>query len=179
MKVHLLRHTKPEIEEGICYGQSDIGLSKTFVDELSQLETVISSISFDSIYSSPLKRCVLLAKSLCPDNMKINTDDRLKELNFGAWEMMKWLDISQSKEAQEWFNDYVRVKCPNGDSFMDIHYRVKDFLTMLKGQKQFQNPLIITHAGVIRAFFSIIESIDLKESFNLNIGFGELKTFQL
>lgn len=179
MMVHLLRHTRPEIEEGICYGQSDIGLSKTFVDELSQLESVISSISFDSIYSSPLKRCVLLAKSLCPDNMKINTDDRLKEMNFGTWEMMKWQEISKSNEAQNWFNDYVSVKCPGGESFMDLHNRVKNFLTMLKMQSQFKHPLIVTHAGIIRAVFSIVKSIDLKESFNLNIGFGELKIFQL
>ncbi len=179
MRVHLLRHTKPEIEEGICYGQSDIGVSNTFSEELSLVKSKVSNISFDRIISSPLKRCVLLAELLCPENIEIKKDDRLQEINFGKWEMMNWQDISKSNEAQEWFNDYVNVKCPSGESFSDLHSRVKDFLNTINGQSLFQDTLIITHAGVIRTFYSIIKSVSLKESFNLKIGFGELKTFQL
>jgi alpha-ribazole phosphatase len=178
MIVYLLRHTKPEIEAGICYGQSDIGLSKSFSDEQSSIKDRLSTIAFDSIFSSPLKRCVQLAEALCSDNMKIIIDNRLMEMNFGTWEMKNWQEISISSEAQNWFNDYINVKCPGGESFMDLQNRVKDFLNMLKGYSKFKNPLIITHAGVIRAMYSITEMIP-KESFNLNIGFGELKTLQL
>jgi alpha-ribazole phosphatase len=110
--------------------------------------------------------------------MKIIIDNRLMEMNFGTWEMKNWQEISNSSEAQNWFNDYINVKCPGGESFMDLQNRVKDFLNMLKGYSKFKNPLIITHAGVIRAMYSITEMIP-KESFNLNIGFGELKTLQL
>ncbi|MEX0983174.1 MAG: alpha-ribazole phosphatase [Bacteroidales bacterium] len=179
MRVHLLRHTKPEIEGGICYGQIDIGVSKTYSNELTLIKSKVSSITFDSIFSSPLKRCVLLAESLCPENIEIKTDDRLKEMSFGKWEMMNWQDIAKGNEAREWFNDYVNVKCPNGESFTDLHSRVKDFLNTIKGQSLFQDTLIITHAGVIRTFYSIVKSVSLKESFGLKIGFGELKTFQL
>ncbi len=178
MKIYLLRHTKPEIEEGICYGQTDIGLSETFGNELSLIKREISRIEFDGIFSSPLKRCKLLAESLCPENMEIIPDKRLMEMNFGSWEMMHWQDISKSSEAQKWFNDHVNVKCPHGESFMDLYNRVKDFLNRLK-QSRFRNPLIITHGGVIRAFYSMIESQDLRQSFDLKINYGELKTFQL
>lgn len=179
MKIHLLRHTKPDIEDGVCYGQTDIGLSKTFSDERSLIKGKVSSIEIDSVFSSPLKRCTLLADFLCPDNMAIRTDDRLKEIDFGKWEMKNWQDISKGKEAQKWFDDYININCPGGESFMDLYSRVKDFLNIIKGQSQLRNPLIITHAGVIRAFFSIIKSIDLKESFDLKVDFGELKTFQV
>jgi alpha-ribazole phosphatase len=179
MKVHFLRHTKPDIEAGICYGQSDIGLSKSFPDEQLSIKERLGSISFDCIISSPLKRCVDLAQFLCPVNIEISIDDRLMEMNFGTWEMMNWQKISKSKEAQNWFNDYVNVRCPDGESFMDLYNRVKDFLTTLKKQNQFKQPLIVTHAGVIRSAYCFFGNTDLKESFNLNIGFGELKTFEL
>jgi alpha-ribazole phosphatase len=179
MIVYLLRHTKPEIEAGICYGQSDIGLSKSFSDEQTAIKERLSTIAFDSIFSSPLKRCVQLAEAICPDNMNIIIDNRLMEMNFGTWEMKNWQEISNSSEAQNWFNDYINVKCPGGESFKDLHIRVKGFLDMLKNQKQFQQPLIVTHAGVIRAMYCIIEAAGFKESFRLNVDFGELKIFQL
>ncbi|MEA3317235.1 MAG: alpha-ribazole phosphatase [Bacteroidota bacterium] len=179
MKIHLLRHTKPEIRHGICYGQTDIGLSQSFSDEQLTIKKRLGNIAFDAVFSSPLKRCVQLAESLCPDNKKINIDVRLKEINFGTWEMMQWQDISKSNEAKKWFNDYVHVKCPEGESFIDLHNRVREFLTMLKKQNQFKQALIITHAGIIRAIFSIINDIDPIEAFDLNIAYGELKTFQL
>ena len=179
MKIHLLRHTKPEIEEGICYGQSDIGLSKNINTEFESVKHTITSIEFDVIYSSPLMRCMQLAEFLSYENIEIINDDRLKEMNFGNWEMMNWQDISKENEATEWFNDYVNVKCPKGESYIDLHKRAKAFLKTLKIQNRFKTPLIITHSGVIRAFYSIIESVSLKESFDLKVDFGELKTFQL
>ncbi len=179
MKVHLLRHTKPDIEGGICYGQSDIGLSKSFIEDQLTIKNSLENIAFDGVFSSPLKRCMELAQFLCPEAIEIKSDDRLMEMNFGEWEMLSWQDISKSSEAQNWFDDYVHVKCPGGESFMDVHKRVQDFFTMLKKQSLFKQPLIVTHAGVIRAAFCIINNKNLKESFELKIGFGELKTFRL
>ena len=179
MKVHFLRHTKPDIEAGICYGQSDIGLSKSFTDERLCVKERLGCISFDCVISSPLIRCMDLSQFLCPENFEINIDDRLMEMNFGTWEMMNWQEISKSNKAQNWFNDYVNVKCPGGESFMDLYNRAKDFLTMLKKQNQFKHPLVVTHAGIIRSACCFLGNTNLKESFDLNIGFGELKTFQL
>jgi alpha-ribazole phosphatase len=179
MIVYLLRHTKTEIKDGTCYGQSDIGVSKSFYDEQTAIKERLSTIAFDSIFSSPLKRCLQLAEALCPDNMRIIIDNRLMEMNFGTWEMKNWQEISKSSEAQNWFNDYINVKCPGGESFKDLYIRVKGFLDMLKNQKRYQQPLIVTHAGVIRAMYCIMETAGFKESFGLNVGFGQLKTFHL
>lgn len=179
MKVHFLRHTTPDIDAGICYGQSDIGLSKSFLYERLSIKERLGNTSFDCIISSPLKRCMDLAQFLCPEKIEITTDQRLMEMNFGSWEMMNWHEISNSNEAQNWYNDYVNVKCPGGESFRDLLNRVKDFLVMLQNQNRLNHPLIVTHAGVIRSVSCILDNTELKESFDLNISYGELKTFEL
>ena len=41
-------------------------------------------------------------------------DNRLKEINFGAWEMQSYDDITDPK-LQEWFDDYINVRPPEGN----------------------------------------------------------------
>src|ERR1700752_143379 len=93
MEVYLIRHTTPQIEKGICYGQSDIPLADTFNTESKELLDYLS-ISFDAVFSSPLGRCTQLAR-LINCEQEIIYDDRLKDMNFGNWEMTKWNEINQ------------------------------------------------------------------------------------
>ena len=179
MEIHLLRHTKPQIAEGVCYGQSDIGLSKSFAEELIVVKNKVAGIEFDGVFSSPLKRCIALAKSLCGEDMFLCLDGRLKEMNFGQWEMKEWTEIAEHEEARKWFRNYIETPCPGGECFVDLYKRVGEFINILKTQNQFENPLIVTHAGVIRAVNCIVKSKDLSEAFDLNVGFGELISFQV
>ena len=41
MLIHLIRHTKPEIAAGICYGQTDLELASSFTQEA---DTVLSKL---------------------------------------------------------------------------------------------------------------------------------------
>lgn len=85
MEIYLIRHTTPDIEKGICYGQSDIPLKDTFP---SEVKNILKSIPkhFDKVYSSPLQRCTQLANYIDQNN---TIDNRLMELNFGSWELKK------------------------------------------------------------------------------------------
>ena len=89
MEIYLIRHTTPEIEKGVCYGDSDIPLKDTFFLESEKVLNAIP-LNFDEVYSSPLQRCKQLAHVISED---ITIDNRLKELNFGSWELKKWSDI--------------------------------------------------------------------------------------
>ena len=33
MRLHFIRHTRPDIARGVCYGQSDIPLAASFAEE--------------------------------------------------------------------------------------------------------------------------------------------------
>lgn len=179
MVVHLLRHTVPEIEKGICYGQADVGLANSFAKELATIQSKVNDLPIDGFFSSPLQRCAILAQALCTSEKQVHYDKRLMELDFGQWELKKWDEISPSNEAKKWFADYVNESCPGGESYQDLLQRVKEFLTYIKTFATLNEPLVVTHAGVIRAFLSIINKSSLDASLKINIEFGQLISLKI
>ncbi|WP_214983467.1 alpha-ribazole phosphatase [Tenacibaculum dicentrarchi] len=175
MEIILVRHTTPNIEKGICYGQADIGVIDTFLEEVQPiLKEVPVNDTETAYYSSPLKRCKLLAEQLSDT---IIFDDRLKELDFGDWELKKWDDINKP-ELDIWMNDFVNITVTNGESYIDLHNRTVEFLNELKSLKK-QRVVIVTHAGVIRSLWAYVNNISLENSFDLKLKYGDIIKFTL
>ena len=170
MELHLIRHTTPAIDKGICYGQSDIPLENTFTVEFNRILENIPS-GTEIIYSSPLTRCSQLACALGAQlNLPVVHDHRIMELNFGDWEMNQWDKIDQSV-LMHWMENYVSIPCPNGESYRDLALRVKTFLSDIAIQN-YTSAIIVSHAGTIRAIYSAILELPLEESFDLKIEYG-------
>ena len=170
MEIYLIRHTVPQIEKGICYGQSDISLAETFrVDTQNILNHL--PVRVDAVYSSPLSRCVKLAE-LINSGQKFTHDKRLMEMNFGNWEMKKWDEINQ-EALNEWMQDFVNVRVPSGENFIDMNNRVNEFIDeLLKGD--FKKVALVTHAGVIRSVLCQILEIPLRNAFKIPIDYGSI-----
>jgi alpha-ribazole phosphatase len=173
MNITLIRHTKVETEQGVCYGKSDVSLAPSFEQELIIIANKIQGIGFDVIYSSPLLRCRKLAESLFPNKIIIY-DDRLMEMNFGEWEGQKWDDIFNTEEGKAFFNDFVDTKCPGGESYTDLINRVEEFYKELKSVHTEKNMVIITHGGPIRAFVHLIKNISCEDAFKIEVNYGEI-----
>nr|WP_288833657.1 alpha-ribazole phosphatase [uncultured Flavobacterium sp.] len=173
MEVYLVRHTETVCEKGICYGQTDVALKEPY---LEQFEYIKSQIPVDAIvYSSPLLRCVQLANYLAPS---IITDSRLMEMHFGDWEMKKWDDIPEV-DFTPWMTDFVNVAVPNGESFVDLHHRVSDFLTADFIKNTSKPIVLVTHAGVIRSILCAISNLPLKDAFTNKVDFGDVIRLEL
>ena len=170
MEIYLIRHTTPDIEKGICYGQSNLDLVADYTKEFNDIITKIPKTKTFKVISSPLKRCALLAKQFSND---IVFDTRLKELNFGDWELKAWKDIPQ-KDINPWMEDFVNVPVPNGESYIQLASRINTFFKAIIDSKDNHNLIIVTHAGPIRAFLSNLLNIPLKESFNIKINYGDV-----
>lgn len=174
MEVFLVRHTTPNIAKGICYGQSDIGVATTFNDEVKNiLKKIPVNNSNISYYSSPLQRCKLLAAQL---SSTIIFDNRLKELDFGDWELQKWNAINK-QELDIWMNDFVNTPAKNGESYIDLHERTTNLLNELKA-KNLQKVVLVTHAGVMRSLWAYVNNIPLEKSFELPLNYGDILTFE-
>ncbi|PXY44246.1 alpha-ribazole phosphatase [Flavobacterium hydrophilum] len=173
MEIYLIRHTETICEKGICYGQSDVEIAEPF-DTI--FENILSHLPSEAIiFSSPLKRCVTLAKYI-QNNIKTisyQEDNRLKEMNFGDWELKTWNEIP-SEQLNPWMEDFVNIRVANGESFVELHERVGDFLTEIKS-KNINFPLIIVaHAGIIRSFLCHHTLLPLKDAFQNKADFGEV-----
>lgn len=169
MEIYLIRHTTPNIEKGICYGQLDIDVTSSFEDEATKITTAITIETDTIVYSSPLKRCTKLASKF---SKNIIIDERLMELNFGNWENHKWDNIPKL-ELDLWMNDFVNVKIPNGEAYTDLFKRsnsIFDEITDSRAAKL----IITTHAGVIRSILAKIKNVPLENSFDIKVEYGEI-----
>jgi len=170
MNLYLIRHTKVDVEPRVCYGQTNVDVAPTFIEEAQKVKDEIQNIKFCKVFSSPLKRCQKLSNFLFKD--EIIFDDRLMELNFGNWEMQEWDKITDS-EYHKWMNDYIETPCLNGESFLDLHKRVGNFIEDLKKDNH-ENVAIVAHGGSIRSIILNIKNKDLKDAFKTQVDYGEV-----
>ncbi|AYN05006.1 alpha-ribazole phosphatase [Flavobacterium sp. 140616W15] len=173
MEIYLVRHTETVCEKGICYGQTDVDIAEPY-DLI--FDNIAKQLPGDAIlYSSPLKRCALLAKHIQKETKISNyqEDKRLMEMNFGDWEMKNWNEIAQ-EDLNPWMEDFVNIRVPNGESFIDLHQRVTHFIENEILIKKPSKAIIITHAGVIRSILCLLNSLPLKDAFQNKVDFGQV-----
>jgi alpha-ribazole phosphatase len=169
MSIYLIRHTTPLIEKGICYGQSDIDVTDSFHAEAGLIQTVLSSINIQQVYSSPLIRCRKLASHLFPGH-RLSLEPALMEIHCGEWEGLHW-DAIPPDVIDPWMKDFVHVCIPGGESYLQMHGRVTDCFNRIV-----QSPTpsaIVTHGGVIRSILAHITATPLVDSFGaFKISYG-------
>ncbi|MDG4652299.1 alpha-ribazole phosphatase [Chryseobacterium arthrosphaerae] len=166
MEIHLIRHTAVENPENLCYGFAEMPLKKNYKEDFEQLSL---DHDFDLVISSPLQRCRLLA-----DHFKFGykTDERLREMNFGNWEMKKWTDIPEH-EINPWYQDFINVKATKGENLLEMQTRVLSFWNELILRKEINKVLLITHAGVIRLIIQTVLQFPLENMFSIQIDYGK------
>jgi len=167
MLIHLIRHTTPEIDEDICYGQTDLDLAPSFEQEA---QTVLSKLKphYDFVVTSPLQRCSRLASMVNAD--KRHSDERIVEYNFGDWELKKWSEFN-CEATQHWMNNFVEQPAPNGDSLISMKSRVDEFWQELI-HSDHKSVAVVTHSGVQRLIHGYVLKTPLTHLFRLQLDFG-------
>ncbi|MDE0925906.1 MAG: alpha-ribazole phosphatase [Methylophilaceae bacterium] len=170
MKLTLVRHTSLAIAPGVCYGQTDVDVAASFVQEASRTRKKLPD-NIDAAFSSPLQRCVKLANALALDN--ITYDGRLKELHFGDWEMQAWDDMPRAY-LDEWGQNYAHMSPPNGETFRELQLRGISFIEEMLTQYHGKHIVIVTHGGMVRALLAHVLSMELKGLFRFNVDYGSV-----
>ena len=179
MRITLIRHTTLAIEEGICYGQTDVDVSADFEREASALCAKLANMQFDAIYTSPLQRCYKLAEALCEDknieilDAQVKPDARLKELHFGDWELQPWDNVPRDV-FDIWANDYANLAPPNGETFNQLQQRAKAFVAEVNQAYPLGHVLVVAHGGLIRALIADALELPLKRLFRIQVEYASL-----
>ena len=161
MEIYLIRHTTPQIEKGICYGQTDLDVTDTFLQEANSIKKYLPK-NLETIYSSPLQRCSKLAVTLFPEQ-KITYHQHLKEIDCGIWEMQHW-DAIPKQDLDPFMADFVNIPMPQGESYINLFTRVNNCFNHINSLPK--PAAIVTHGGVIRSILSHLTSTPLIDSFN-------------
>jgi len=171
----LIRHTAVDVDPGICYGQTDVPLKDTFEEEAARVADNLRKETFDQVFTSPLSRCLRLA-DYCGFADAVR-DDRLKELNFGQWEMQPFEEL-RNPDMQRWVNDYLHTPAPGGESFMMQLERLSAFFDELKKQ-EYRHVAIFAHGGILACAQLYAKTITSEKAFSDITPYGGIVTIHI
>lgn len=175
MDLVLIRHPAPAVERGVCYGRTDVPLA---VDEHAAAVAIVARLAAldvplpQALVTSPLVRCAGVARHLARRFGCVETADaRLQEIDFGAWERLRW-DAIDRAALDAWAADLRHARTHGGESVAQFGARVGEwFETWQQAGRAAQTAgaarsgaptLVVTHAGVMRMLASLALEIPIE-----------------
>ena len=125
---------------GLCYGRTDVPLAEDPARHAEALRPLLPAGA--PLYSSPLTRCRQLAERLHPAPI---LDDRLREIDFGEWEMRPWNALDR-RLIDAWAAAPLDFAPPGGEPVAALRARVRACLAELPDEA-----ILVAHGGVFKA----------------------------
>jgi len=150
MALLIVRHATPLIARGVCYGALDVAADTQHTLLVARALAQALPLNCD-VWVSPLRRCIQLADALSDIRPELNlqTDTRLREMDFGTWEGVAW-DAIPLAAMQAWTDDFGAHRFGGAESANQVLARVADLWDAAR-QHLDEDQVWITHAGVARA----------------------------
>lgn len=163
IELWLVRHARPVIAPGICYGSTDVAADAEHTAQsaarlwraLHDGSTSVQAAPVP-VWASPLQRAQTLAQALhtvSGHTLHWHTDARLAEMDFGTWEGRAWAELGADAFAP-WMDDFAHHRVGGGDSVAHFMARVGQAWQHTRQQchaQGYTRAVWLTHAGVIRA----------------------------
>ena len=176
MMLYVARHGQTTWNEQnkVC-GITDVDLTDKGKEQAKTLASVVDSKKIDLVISSPLKRAIetsRIVSDMC--NIPMEIDKRLIEQNYGIYEGV-------DRNNEDFLNNkrHFAYKYPNGESMMQVAYRVYGLLDEIIDKHKGKNVLLICHGGVCRIINTYFRDMTNEEFFNYNLGNGELEEYYI
>lgn len=176
MKLYVARHGQTILNaiDKVC-GITDVDLTDKGIEQAKELAQIIQQHNIDIIISSPLKRAVSTSKivaDLC--SLSIVIDERLIEQNYGTYEGVdrKNADFLNNKKN-------FAYKYPDGESMMQVAYRVYGLIDEIKNKYDGKKVLLICHGGVCRIINTYFRDMTNEEFYNYSLENGNFEEYRM
>ena len=159
MTLWLVRHARPLVEPGVCYGALDVAADTAETEQAAQALAAVLPHDL-TVHHSPLQRCEQLTQSLCglrPDLIP-KPDVRLVEMDFGEWEGVPWDQIPRAA-LDAWTTNFGDHRFGGVESANAVLRRVASAWQDTWNAMGEGDAVWITHAGVIRAAMLIAQGV--------------------
>jgi broad specificity phosphatase PhoE len=150
----IARHgqTNWNIEERF-QGQLDVTLNVTGRHQAGCLRKHLAGTTFDTVYSSPLRRSAETARIIA-GQLPIIFDGKLAEIHHGSWqgETKQEIAVRWPDQWSQWQDEPQRFVPSGGETAAQVRSRVEEFLGTIQGT----TILCVSHGVVIQTFLSIL-----------------------
>lgn len=150
--LYLIRHGETEYNrKKLYYGATDCPLNDQGRSDAKHLGVTFAAIPLDLVIASPMQRTRETAALLLTNReVPLEYEERLREINFGAWEGCSWRDLKDDPLWQAWGQDWLNTVPPDGESFVELAQRVDDAYEDLI-QRPEKNVAVVVHHMVLMA----------------------------
>ena len=152
MKVYIIRHGETSWNtEYRMQGRTDVELNENGIKLAKITAENMKDIPFDVCFSSPSKRAVHTAEIVLGDRgVRVQTDPRLYEIDFGVWEGLTLNpahpDIEKPKFLSLGAEALKYIPPEGGESLQEVIARVGDFYQEMIGNPELQEKTILISA---------------------------------
>lgn len=168
--VYLIRHGETIAQtRGLFSGMSDLPLTENGRSQVDALSLRSDLSEIHTWISSPLSRCRETAEKVFSDRLVFDED--LVEIDFGAWEMKSWQDISEKFpfDSAKWLRQEGDFFFPDGESIKGFFKRIEIVADKIKEyalSDENHKIAVCTHGGVIKSLICLWLGIPPEKHFN-------------
>jgi phosphoserine phosphatase len=151
-------------------GQSIVApLSERGRADAQRLAERLAQVRLDRVLTSPLERATETASICAAGRVAVEPDDRLKEMDYGAWEGMVIEEIQRRSPADFalYDEDPSSFHVGGGESGSDLALRVRSFiddlLTWWEAADGQRTVLAVGHASLNRVMLAVLLETPLRD----------------
>lgn len=148
LKIYLIRHGQTPGNKLKRYaGTTDEHLTQEGCEFLKELSYPIP----ETLYASPLLRCVETAGILFPEK-ELHIIDELSECDFGEFENKNYKELSGNENYQKWIDSNGMLPFPGGESREEFKHRsLMGFQKAVTGciRENVHRAALVIHGGTI------------------------------
>lgn len=156
---YFVHGTTKDNENNISSGWSDVNLSTLGIRQSKDLKKLIKNQQFDIVFSSDLKRAFDSARLTFENDVEIFQDSRLRECDYGDLNGNPCAIVEPLQEK------YIQKRFPNGECYMDVKWRIIDFLDFLKKRYAGKRVAIVAHKAPQLALEVILNGKSWEQAF--------------
>ena len=166
LDLFLIRHPRPAVDPSLCYGASDLPLAEDAATCAGRLAPLLPRDA--RVISSPMVRARLLAEALSTEAI---IEPRLRELDFGDWEMKPFSDIPP-EGFDVWGRTLIDFRAPGGELYADMAARV--WAAFNAHRPNTASLVIVAHNGPLSALAGTLLGLPSNRWLNLEFDFAHL-----
>lgn len=178
--IHLVRHGHhPLLGRTLCGRMKGVELDRLGCEEVARCAATVAP-GPTLVQSSPQRRCmqsacILAARFALP----VEIVPALDELDYGEWTAQSFEDLARDPRWSRWNARRGTSRPPGGESMRSLQKRVVDHLEQLRGDRNIDVVIAVSHAEPIRAALLHYSRMRLDDFLSIEIDPGSISTLRV